>query len=178
MPMTDPVRLIVVMGVSGAGKSTVGEALARALGYPFIDADHLHTPEAIAKMRGGRPLEDADRWPWLRTVGEKMTEAAETAGGAVCACSALRRAYRDALRGGCREPVLFVLLHGDREVIAQRQANRPGHFMPPSLLDSQFATLETFAPDETGLVVDVAQAVDAQVEEICAAVQGVQRSTA
>lgn len=159
-------RLIVVMGVSGAGKSTVGEALAEALALPFIDADHLHPAANVEKMRGGAALSDADRWPWLAIVAGEMKKAADASGRVVCACSALRRAYRDALIEGTGEPVLFILLHGDKAVIAKRQANRPGHFMPPELLDSQFATLEHFAIDETGLVVDVAKTVEDIVAEL------------
>ncbi|RDE10314.1 gluconokinase [Pelagibacterium lacus] len=160
------IRLIVVMGVSGAGKTTIAEALAERLGLPFIDADNLHPRANVEKMRGGTPLDDADRWPWLEIVADAMRNTADTRGRVVCACSALRRLYRDCLRDGAGEPVLFVLLHGDRSVIAARQADRPGHFMPASLLDSQFATLETFAPDELGLVVDVAQSIESIVDTI------------
>src|SRR5690606_3483821 len=102
----------------------------------------------------------ADRWPWLEIVANAMRNAADTNGRVVCACSALRRAYRDCLRRRAGEPIAFVLLHGDRSVIAERQADRPGHFMPPELLDSQFATLEPFEPDEHGIVLDVALPID------------------
>jgi len=159
MPTASP-RLIVVMGVSGAGKSTIGEALAERLGVPFIDADNLHPRANVEKMRGGTPLVDADRWPWLEIVADAMRNTADTNGRVVCACSALRRAYRDCLRKRAGEPIAFVLLHGDRSVIAERQADRPGHFMPPELLDSQFATLEPFEPDEHGIVLDVALPID------------------
>jgi len=159
MPAASP-RLIVVMGVSGAGKSTIGEALAERLGVPFIDADNLHPRANVEKMRGGTPLEDSDRWPWLEIVADAMRNTADTNGRVVCACSALRRAYRDCLTRRAAEPIAFVLLHGDKSVIAERQANRPGHFMPPALLDSQFETLEPFDPDEHGIVLDVAQTVD------------------
>lgn len=160
------IRLIVVMGVSGAGKSTIAEALAEKLAIPFIDADNLHPRSNVEKMRGGTPLADEDRWPWLDIVADAMRNTAETRGRVVCACSALRRAYRDRLSDRAAEPVLFVLLHGDKEVIAERQANRPGHFMPPGLLDSQFKTLEPFQADETGIVVDVALSVDEIVSQI------------
>lgn len=160
-----PVRLIVTMGVSGAGKTTIGEALAKKLAIPFIDADNLHPRANVEKMRGGAPLTDEDRWPWLDIVADAMRNTAETRGHVVCACSALRRAYRDRLVRRAAEPIAFVLLHGDRSVIAERQADRPGHFMPASLLDSQFATLEVFEPDECGIVVDVDQTIDAMVEE-------------
>lgn len=163
MPTPSP-RLIVVMGVSGAGKSTIGEALAERLGVPFIDADNLHPRANVEKMRGGAPLEDADRWPWLEIVADAMRNTADTRGRVVCACSALRRAYRDCLRKRAGEPIAFVLLHGDKSVIAERQAGRPGHFMPPELLDSQFATLEPFEPDEHGIVLDVALPVDGIVD--------------
>lgn len=159
-------RLIVVMGVSGAGKSTIGEALAARLEVPFLDADNLHPRENVEKMRGGTPLEDADRWPWLDIVADAMRNTADTGGRVVCACSALRRAYRDRLRARAGEPIVFVLLHGDAEVIARRQANRPGHFMPPGLLESQFATLEPFAGDEDGIVADVALSVEAIVQAL------------
>lgn len=167
-PTASP-RLIVVMGVSGAGKSTVGLALSDRLGVPFIDADNLHPRANVEKMRGGTPLEDADRWPWLEIVADAMRNTADTNGRVVCACSALRRAYRDCLRKRAGEPVAFVLLHGDKSVIAARQANRPGHFMPAALLDSQFATLEPFAPDEHGVVLDVALPVDEIVESAVSA---------
>lgn len=165
LPSPHHPRLIVVMGVSGSGKSTIGEALAGALGAPFIDADNLHPRANVEKMRGGSPLADADRWPWLEIVADAMRNTADTNGRAVCACSALRRAYRDCLRNRAGEPIAFVLLTGDKSVIAARQANRPGHFMPPALLDSQFATLEPFEPDEHGIVLDVALTVDALVEQ-------------
>ncbi|GGA60860.1 gluconokinase [Pelagibacterium lentulum] len=165
------VRLIIVMGVSGSGKSTIGEALAEKTGAAFIDADHLHPPSNVDKMRGGAPLEDEDRWPWLKIVAEKMRETANDNGRVFCACSALKRAYRDFITEKADEPVLFVLLHGDKAVIAERQANRPGHFMPAALLDSQFATLEMFEADELGLTFDVAKSIDELVGEISASIE-------
>ena len=170
-------RLIVVMGVSGAGKSTIGEALAERLGVPFIDADNLHPRANVDKMRGGTALTDTDRWPWLEIVADAMRNTADTRGRVVCACSALRRAYRDCLAARAGEPIVFVLLHGDKAVIAQRQANRPGHFMPPALLDSQFATLEPFGTDELGITIDVAQSVEEIVDAAAQALGGQRRST-
>ena len=154
--MTDLDHPIVVMGVSGSGKSTVGAALAGRLRVPFEDADDLHPQANIDKMTRGEPLDDSDRWPWLERIGEWL---AEHAGGGVIACSALKRKYRDQLRHHCPE-VSFLHLAGGPELIEQRQASRPGHFMPRSLLTSQFETLEPLAPDERGDVVDVAGSVD------------------
>ncbi|HWM74000.1 MAG TPA: gluconokinase [Nocardioides sp.] len=150
---------IVVMGVSGSGKSTVGAALAQRLRVPFADADDFHPPANVAKMTAGEALNDDDRWPWLDAIGEWL--AAHDAG--VMTCSALKRSYRDVVQRH-RPDVEFVHLHGDREVITRRQATRPGHFMPASLLDSQFATLEPLEDDERGFVVDVDQSVDQIVE--------------
>ena len=150
---------IVVMGVSGSGKSTVGAALAQRLRVPFGDADDFHPPANVAKMTAGEALNDDDRWPWLDAIGEWL--AAHDAG--VMTCSALKRSYRDVLRRH-RLDVEFVHLHGDREVITRRQATRPGHFMPASLLDSQFATLEPLEDDERGFVVDVDQSIDQIVD--------------
>lgn len=139
------------MGVSGSGKSTVGRMLAEALSLPFADADDFHPPANIAKMRAGTPLTDEDRWPWLDALGAWL--AAQPAGGVV-ACSALKRAYRDRLRAAL--PGLRLLfLHGDPALIAARQAARPGHFMPPALMASQFATLEPPAPEEGAVLLDV-----------------------
>lgn len=152
---------LVVMGVSGSGKSTAGAALAQRLRVPYGDADDFHPPENIAKMTAGEALDDDDRRPWLEAIGRWLEEHDD----GVVTCSALKRAYRDLLREH-RPDVLFVHLHGDREVIARRQATRPGHFMPASLLDSQFATLEPLEDDERGLVVDVGPPVDRVVEEI------------
>lgn len=159
-----PVRrapLVVVMGVSGSGKSTVGAALAQRLGVRFGDADDFHPPANIAKMTAGVALDDDDRVPWLEAIGDWL-HAQEGRGG-VISCSALKVAYRDRLRAHASR-VEFVHLHGTREVIARRQASRPGHFMPASLLDSQFDTLEPLGSDEAGMVIDVDQSVDAIVE--------------
>jgi gluconokinase len=160
--------LLVVMGVSGSGKSTVGAALAQRLRVPFGDADDFHPEANIAKMTAGHPLDDEDRRPWLAAIGRWLAEHPQ---GGVVTCSALKRDYRDQLREHCPE-VDFVHLHGDRDVVARRQASRPGHFMPASLLDSQFATLEPLEDDERGFVVDVGQSVDDIVE---AAVAGLQK---
>ena len=149
------------MGVSGSGKSTAGAALAQRLRVPFGDADDFHPPENIAKMSAGEALDDDDRRPWLHAIGEWL-ETHE--GGGVVTCSALKRGYRDLLRQHSAETV-FVHLHGTREVIQRRQSSRPGHFMPASLLDSQFATLEQLGPTEDGLVIDVQQSVDDIVQE-------------
>ena len=153
---------IVVMGVSGSGKSTVGAALAQRLRVPFADADDFHPPQNIAKMSAGQPLTDEDRRPWLDTLGKWL--AARDGAGGVLSCSALKHAYRDRLRAFC-PGTFFVHLEGSVEVIARRQAARPGHFMPPSLLESQFATLEPLGADERGLTIDVDQGVDAIIDE-------------
>ena len=165
--------LVTVMGVSGSGKTTVAAALAQRLRVPFVDADDLHPPANVAKMSAGIPLDDADRLPWLRTVGAWLADRA--ASGGVTSCSALRRSYRDVLREAAPEQV-FVHLAGDREVIARRVAGRPGHFMPAALVDSQFATLEPRAPDERGVTLDVDQPIDALVAA-CVAALGVQGAT-
>lgn len=143
---------IVIMGVAGCGKSSVGEGLAARLGIPYRDGDDLHTPEAVEKMRAGTPLTDEDRWPWLDRVAEVLAKGAPV----IVGCSALRRAYRDRIRAGAGGPVRFVHLAGSREVILARMAARKGHYMPTSLLDSQFATLEAPGPDEA-LTVDIDQ---------------------
>jgi gluconokinase len=157
--------LLVVMGVSGSGKSTVGAALAQRLGVPFADADDFHPAANIAKMTAGHALDDDDRHPWLEAIGEWLEE--HTRRGGVISCSALKRSYRDQLRDHA-PAISLVHLHGSREVIARRQASRPGHFMPSTLLDSQFATLEPLGSDEHGLVIDVDQEVDAIVDEYIA----------
>ena len=165
--------LVTVMGVSGSGKTSVGAALAQRLHVPFEDADDLHPPANVAKMSAGIPLDDADRLPWLRTVGAWLAEHA--ASGGVISCSALRRSYRDVLREAAPDQI-FLHLASDREVIARRVAGRPGHFMPAALVDSQFATLEPLEPDERGVTLDVDQPIDALVDA-CVAALGVQGTT-
>ena len=149
------------MGVSGSGKSTVGAAIAQRLRVPFADADDFHPAANIAKMSAGQPLDDQDRWPWLESIGEWL--AAHDVTGGVMSCSALKRRYRDQLRHHA-DRITVLHLDGSHEVIAARQASRPGHFMPVSLLHSQFATLEPLAPDERGLLIDVDQDIDAIVD--------------
>lgn len=163
-------RIIVVMGVSSSGKSTVGAALAKRLGVPFLDGDGYHPAANVEKMRTGIPLTDADRWPWLERLTLALKAAAATSGSAVGACSALRRSYRDYMTKIAGEPVLFVYLEGSREVIRARIEKRHHEYMPASLLDSQFATLEPPAADENAVAVSVAQSVEAMVEEIAGAI--------
>lgn len=150
-PGRGPAPRVVVMGVAGCGKSTVGSALACLLGVPFVDADALHPPANVARMGAGVPLTDADRAPWLAAVG---AEIAGRADGVVVACSALRRRYRDTLRAAAPGTV-FVHLTGTRDVLAARLSARLDPFMPPTLLDSQLATLEGLGPDEAGWELNV-----------------------
>lgn len=151
---------IVVMGVSGSGKSTVGAALAQRLRVPFADADDVHPPANIAKMTAGQPLDDDDRHPWLEAIGEWLAEHSD---GGVMSCSALKRKYRDQLRRHCAD-VVFLHLAGTPQVIGRRQSSRPGHFMPGSLLASQFNTLEPLEADERGTTIDVDQNIDSIVD--------------
>ena len=157
---------VLLMGVSGSGKSTVGPALAAELNWPFLDADTLHPQANVAKMASGIPLTDADRWPWFDRIVAEMRRYAAAGKNVVIACSALKQAYRDRLAGG--GSVRVVYLKGDAETIAPRLAGRRGHFMPPSLLASQFATLEE--PDNA-IVVDIKQPVAAQVAAITRALR-------
>ena len=156
-----PAVPIVVMGVSGSGKSAAGSTLAAALGRPFLDADDLHPPANKDKMAHGIPLTDEDRWGWLDTVGARMTAGQPI----VIACSALKRVYRDRLRAAAPD-ALFVHLAGSRELLAERMGHRVHEFMPVTLLDSQLATLEPLQPDERGVVVDVAPPLPEVVEHI------------
>lgn len=160
---------IVVMGVSGCGKSSVGQGLAAALGLPYLEGDQLHPEANVRKMAGGTPLTDADRAGWLDALAGRLAAAA-AGPGLVLGCSALKRAYRDRLRQAAPE-LRLVHLHGQADLLAQRMAQRQDHYMPASLLPSQLATLEPPAPDEHALVLDIAQPLDRLV---AAAVQHLQ----
>ena len=144
------------MGVSGSGKSSIGAGLARALGVDFVEGDEYHSAENVERMSRGIPLTDEDRARWLRSLAARIREAKEAGSGLVISCSALKRSYRDILRADAAE-LRFVYLKGERELIAQRLAGRRGHFMPPSLLESQFTTLEDPQPDEDAWVCDITQ---------------------
>jgi carbohydrate kinase (thermoresistant glucokinase family) len=159
-------RLIVVMGVSSSGKTTVGKALARRLHAPFLEGDDYHPEANIEKMSAGIPLDDEDRWPWLESLSKALHEAGEKKGIAVSACSALKRSYRDFMTEKAGEPILFVYLEGSKAVIGDRMRHRAHHFMPVSLLDSQFATLEEPAADENALPVPVDEPVEKSVERV------------
>jgi gluconokinase len=142
---------VIVMGVSGSGKSTVGGLLAEALDCSFLEGDSFHDAAAVAKMRSGVPLTDEDRWPWLDRLGRAIAEAVETDGRVVAACSALRRVYRERLCAAIGVSTRFVLLDNNRDEIMRRLSTRTGHYMPTSLLDSQLGTLERPHPDEPAL---------------------------
>jgi gluconokinase len=157
--------VLVVMGVSGSGKSTVAELLAERLGWELQEGDDLHPPANVAKMSEGIPLTDTDRWPWLQLVAAWIDRHRAEGTHGVITCSALKRSYRDLL---ARPDVEFVHLTVDPEVIANRMQHRAGHFMPPSLLDSQLATLEPLQPDEHGIVVSAAGSPVAEVDSIIA----------
>ncbi|MGW9399603.1 gluconokinase [Streptomyces sp. NPDC055642] len=148
---TPPV--VVIMGVAGTGKTTIGPLLAARLDVPYAEGDDFHPQANIDKMSAGTPLGDDDRWPWLDAIGAWAHERAGH--GGVVSCSALKRSYRDRLRAAA-PGVVFVHLNGDRALVEDRMAHRQGHFMPTALLDSQFATLQPLEPDEAGVSVDVA----------------------
>ena len=150
------------MGVSGCGKTSVGQALAERLPLTFIDGDTLHPDSNISKMASGLPLRDDDRMPWLQKVG---TALEETPGVVVVGCSALQRKYRDQILKHAQEPVQFLHLAASYEVLRDRVNSRKGHFMPQSLLDSQFAALENLASDELGVSINIAQSFDAVVQQ-------------
>lgn len=158
---------LLVMGVSGCGKSTIGARLAEALALPFADADAFHPPANVAKMSAGIALTDADRAPWLDALGGWL---AAQAGGGVIACSALKRAYRDRLRA-CVPGLRILHLSGAPAMIVARQGAREGHFMPPSLMASQFATLEAPAPDEGAIILDIAAPPEALIARAVAQFQ-------
>jgi carbohydrate kinase (thermoresistant glucokinase family) len=155
--------VLVVMGVSGCGKSTVAGLLAGRLGWDLGEGDDLHPAANVAKMASGHPLTDDDRWPWLDLVARWIREHTDAGRPGIITCSALRRSYRDVLRG---DHVVFVYLHGTRDQIAARLALRHGHYMPTALLDSQFAALEPPGDDERVLRVDIGPAPDVQADEI------------
>jgi carbohydrate kinase (thermoresistant glucokinase family) len=163
---------IVVMGVAGCGKSTVGARLAERLGVPFLDGDSLHPRSNIDKMAAGMPLDDDDRAPWLAEIGRRLSASDA---GLVIACSALKRSYRDIIRDGDPHAV-FVHLQGTRELLNERMKARPGHFMPVALLDSQLATLEPLEADEPGIEVDIALPVDHIIAHTLAALPELQNN--
>jgi gluconokinase len=159
--------LVVIMGVTGSGKSLIGSALAQSLGVKFVDGDDFHSAENIEKMSSGVPLTDGDRAEWLAALAREIHAARAADRGIVVACSALKRRYRDILRAGARD-LNFILLNGTPKLIAERLAHRGGHFMPPSLLNSQLAALEKPAADEQALVYDIANAPEQIVADIVA----------
>jgi carbohydrate kinase (thermoresistant glucokinase family) len=166
----DNPSVAVVMGVAGAGKTTVGERLAERLKWSFVDGDRLHPPENVAKMQSGHPLTDADRAPWLAAIAGKISLWLARDASGVITCSALKREYRRVIIGD-RPGVRLIFLNGARTLIAERLAARCGHFMPASLRDSQFAALEPPSPDENPMTVAIDQPIDRIVGQIVAAFQ-------
>jgi gluconokinase len=159
------VTVVLVMGVSGSGKTTIGEAFARRAGWPFLDGDRMHSPANVAKMAAGIPLDDADRQPWLAEIAEWIAKRRAVGEHGVVACSALKRSYRDLLRRA--DPDLRVLyLKGDREQLETRLAQRRNHFFPAALLDAQLADLEEPNPDEDPRVVHIGGSVADTVDAV------------
>ena len=157
--------IVVMMGVSGSGKTTIARAVAEREGWRLLEGDVFHPPSNVAKMRAGTPLTDEDRWPWLRAIAREIDAMRSRGEQGVVACSALKRSYRDVLIG-YRTDVLLVYLQGSQDLIAERLAARKGHFMPAALLDSQFATLEEPGADEHPIIVSIATSPDAIVDEV------------
>jgi gluconokinase len=157
--------IAVLMGVSGSGKTTVARGVAQREGWRLVEGDAFHPPANVAKMHAGTPLTDDDRWPWLRAIAREIDAMRERGESAVVACSALKRAYRDILIGA-RPDVVLVYLQGSQALIAERIAARQHHFMPPALLDSQFAALQEPGPDERPIVASIAPAPDAIVDAV------------
>ncbi len=155
---------IVVMGVSGSGKTTVGQALADALGWRFVEGDSFHPRANVEKMAAGHPLDDTDRRPWLEALAAEIRSDDAAGRNSVVGCSALKRAYRDILRSGAPD-LRFLHVHGAPALLRERVSRRPGHFFPAALLESQLTTLEPLGPDERGVVVDVAAPVPEMVAE-------------
>ena len=163
--MANKLCAIVLMGVAGSGKTTIGEKLAERLGWPYEDADKYHPKANVEKMSAGHPLTDEDRWPWLQAIADEIDRVCKQQGQLVIGCSALKRAYRDVLVHG-RDDVRIVYLDGTRELIARRLKARKGHFMPPALLDSQFSTLQPPGPDEHPVTVSIDAPVETIVDDI------------
>jgi gluconokinase len=160
-------NLYVVMGITGSGKSTVGATLARKLGVDFVEGDDYHPIENVQRMASGIPLTDDDRASWLSALATRIREARDAGTGLVLTCSALKRSYRDVLRAAAPE-LRFIFLSGQRALISERVAERRGHFMPASLLDSQLATLEEPAPNEHAWTYDIGQSAQEIVDDIVA----------
>ena len=161
-------KAFIVMGVAGCGKSSVGEPLAQRLGFVFIEGDNLHDPASIEKMSSGQSLTDEDRMPWLQRIGEQV---AISTGPVVISCSALRRTYRETIRLHAKEPVFFLHLSAPQSIIAERMEQRAGHFMPTTLLDSQFQTLEPLTDDEAGAVIDITRSLAHSINDACKTVE-------
>jgi gluconokinase len=159
------VTILVVMGVSGSGKSTIAQGVAAAKGWSVLEGDTFHPPANVAKMAAGTPLTDDDRWPWLHAIAAAIDADRARGESAVVACSALRRAYRDILIGN-RPDVRLVYLQGSQDLIGERMRARHGHFMPPALLDSQFQTLEEPGPDEHPITVQIHGTPDEIVRDL------------
>jgi gluconokinase len=157
--------IAVMMGVSGSGKTTIAEGVAQREGWKLLEGDKFHPPANVEKMSHGHPLTDEDRWPWLRAIATEIDGMREHGESAVVACSALKRAYRDILIGK-RPDVVLVYLRGGHDLIATRMAARKGHFMPPALLESQFATLEEPGPDEHPIIVSVGPPPQMIIDEV------------
>ncbi len=158
--------LVVVMGVSGCGKSTVGAALANNLNLPFLDADDYHPASNVDKMSSGVALTDEDRWPWLSALSTAMVEEADKTGGVIATCSALKRSYREYILEQVARPLMFIFLDGDRDTLYARMQQRCDHYMPASLLDSQLGTLEVPQDDEPAATFSVLISIDELVKQI------------
>lgn len=161
---------IVLMGVCGTGKTTVGQGVAKSLACSFLEGDSFHPEDNIEKMRAGIPLDDGDRWPWLERLGRAIGDKVAKGQKVVAACSALKRAYRDRLRLAAGGDILFIMLDGDRALLDRRMTARKDHYMPPTLLSSQLAILERPEADETAIAFDVAESPEVLIAKSIAAI--------